>query len=146
MYAALYHDGAFYLFGGRSYSNRFSQTIARLDTRTTQWSKGGCHKNFEKKALRSPFLDFLLEFILFSHQKAGTLNYGRYGHGAIFDGEKFLIIGGIKDVAGAIKNEVCTLEGSTMTCFEQRTALEGYFYYPELFLVADDFGKEVKKC
>ena len=74
------------------------------------------------------------------------LKYGRWDHGAIFDGEKFLIIGGIKDGAGAVKNEVSTLEGSIMTCVEQSTALEYYTLYPELFLVADDFDKDLNKC
>ena len=103
-------------------------------------------QEFRKKALRIFFSDFLLEFILLSRQKAGTLNYGRYGHGATFDGEKFLIIGGIKDSGGAVKNEVCTLEGLTITCVEQSTALVVYSDYPELFLVPDDFGKDINKC
>ena len=38
-YAALYHNGFFYLFGGYTGSN--SKTIARLDTKTTKWSKAG---------------------------------------------------------------------------------------------------------
>ena len=74
---------------------------------------------------------------MFTRQKAGTLNYGRFSHGAIFDGEIFFIIGGWVDGGGAVKNEVCTLEDSTMTCVEQSTALEEYL--PELFLVAHDF-------
>ena len=41
-YAALYHDGAFYLFGGDTKSNRYSQTIARLDTEANIWSKVEC--------------------------------------------------------------------------------------------------------
>ena len=74
------------------------------------------------------------------------MKHGRRGHGAIFDGEKFLIIGGEKSDGRAVKNEVCTLEGSTMTCTEQSTALDNYEFYPELFLVADDFGKDSNKC
>ena len=74
---------------------------------------------------------------------------GRYGHGVIFDGEKFLVIGGYKrdgPRGGAVKNEVCTLEGLPMTCVEQSPALDRYVYYPELFLVAEDFGKDKSKC
>ena len=71
---------------------------------------------------------------------------GRHGHGAIFDGEKFLVIGGEKSGSGPVKNEVCTLEGSTMTCVEQSTALENYGVYPELFLVSENFGKGVNSC
>ena len=41
-YAALYQGGSFYLFGGRTRSSSYSNTIARLDTKTTTWSKVGC--------------------------------------------------------------------------------------------------------
>ena len=82
-----------------------------------------------------------------NRQKVGFLKHGRSGPGAIFDGEKFLIIGGkINTDYDPVENEVCTLEGSTMTCVEQSTALKDYAYYPELFLVADDFGKDLNKC
>ena len=64
---------------------------------------------------------------------------------AISDGEKFLFVGGsIGD--GSVKNEVCTLDGSTMTCVEQSTSLDYYAYYPELFFVAEDFGKDLQNC
>ena len=118
-YASLYHDGAFYLFGGwtgTKVSKKYKSTIARLDAQTSKWSK------------------------------VGVLEYGRHGHGAIFDGEKFLIIGGEKNDGGPIKNEVCTLKELTMTCVEQATALDQYSYYPELFLVPEMFGKDVEKC
>ena len=78
-------------------------------------------------------------------QKAGNLRHGRRGHGAIFDGEKFLIIGG-HDVSGEVENEVCTLKGSRMTCIAQSTATYGYANYPELFLVDEDYGKDFNKC
>ena len=61
-YAALYHDGAFYLFGGDFWKTEFSPTIARLDTKTEKWSEGGCHENFpENKSHEELILDFLLE-------------------------------------------------------------------------------------
>ena len=82
---------------------------------------------------------------MLTREKAGTLNYGRFEHGVIFDGAKFLIVGGYADTNGAAKNEVCTLEGSTMTCVEQSTALLHYGD-PALFLVAEDFGKDANKC
>ena len=85
-----------------------SKTIARLDAETTTWSK------------------------------AGTLVTGRSGHGAIFDGEKFLIVGGV----GSLKNEVCTPVDKTMTCVEQSITLDSYRYYPELFLVGENYGKD----
>ena len=82
---------------------------------------------------------------MFTEHKAGTLKNGRYGHGAIFDGEKFLIIGGMERYA-PVKNEVCTLKGSKMTCVEKSVALKGYAFYPELFLVGNDFGKDMNRC
>ena len=84
---------------------------------------------------------------LITRRKAGALNYGRRSHRAIFDGEKFLVIGGVKASKGTrrVQNEVCTFKKSTMTCVVQRTALYEY-KYPELFLVGRDFGKGVNKC
>ena len=83
-----------------------------------------------------------LESHLFTRPKAGTLKHGRSGHGVIFDGEKFLVIGGKKKSRGLIpdpvETEVCTLHNSTMTCVDQSTSLDQYVYYPELFLVTED--------
>ena len=79
--------------------------------------------------------------------KVGNLQNGRSGHGAIFDGDKFLIIGGIgNEFYGPVRNEVCTLKDSKMTCVEQTLALFDRIYYPELFLVAETYGKDVGKC
>ena len=84
---------------------------------------------------------------MFTWQKAGALKQGRYDHGAIFDGEKFLIIGGRRNWADdPINNEVCTLKGSNMTCVKQSTALVNIYIYPQLFLVPEDFGKDISKC
>ena len=47
---------------------------------------------------------------------------------------------------GAVKNEVCSFEDSEVTCVEQESALEDYAYYPELFLVESNFGKDATKC
>ena len=112
----LYHDRAFYIFGGLTTSNTYQQTIARLDAETQTWSK------------------------------AGSLKNGRRGHGAIFDGEKFIVLGGNKSGGGAVKNEVCTLSGTSMTCEEASNTLESYSYYPELFLVSEHFGKDISQC
>ena len=111
----VYHDRAFYLFGGLTYSNPYQQTIARLDAETQIWSK------------------------------AGDLKNGRRRHGAIFDGEKFLVLGGEKGTSGPVKNEVCTLSGTSMTCEEAPNALEDYLTYPELFLVTGDFCKDTSQ-
>ena len=88
---------------------------------------------------------------MFTRRKAGTLKHGRYSHGVVFDGEKFLVIGGfyrdpMMDGKHPTKNEVCTLEGTRMTCVEQPTYMDEYNNYPELFLVGKDFGKDVDKC
>ena len=81
--------------------------------------------------------------LLFTRQKAGTLKIARCHHGAIFAGEKFLIIGGAKKNWGTIKNEVCTLNGSKMKCVEQSASLTGVnTKHPELFLVPYDFGED----
>ena len=110
--AVLYHERAFYVFGGYSYSSSYYRDIGRLDEETTTWTK------------------------------AGLLVAGRYGHGAIFDGEKFLIIGG----KGTFKNEVCTLKDEKITCVAQSTTLENYNYYPELFLVEENYGTDLAHC
>ena len=54
-----------------------------------------------------------------------------------------MVVGGF----GNFKNEVCTLSGN-MTCVEveQSETLDYYAYYPELFLVTEDFGKDTTKC
>ena len=102
------------------------------------------------KNTKKLFLYFL--WLLFTRRKAGALKRGRSDHGVIFDGEKFLIIGGRGENwwetadRRNIKNEVCTLEGTTMTCVEQSTTLYYYLDSPELFLVAVDFDKNVEKC
>ena len=77
--------------------------------------------------------------------RAGFLANGRHGHGAIFDGENFLVIGGYKS-GDPVMNEVCTLDGSRMACVEQPINMEDYYEFPELFLVPDDFGKDLSKC
>ena len=84
---------------------------------------------------------------MLNRSKAGSLIHGRQGHGAIFDGENFLIIGGRKqNVEDPVKNEVCTLNNSTMTCVEQTTALRKYVFYPELFLVTGEYAKDKDSC
>ena len=110
----LHHNRAFFIFGGYSDSNKYEDTIARLDAETKTWSK------------------------------AGSLKNGRYAHGAIFDGEKFIVVGGYN--GGAVENEVCTLIGTSMSCEASANILDGYWYYPELFLVPENFGKDFSQC
>ena len=76
-YAITYFQNGFILFGGTTSSNYYSKTIARLDLATTTWSK------------------------------LGDLKTGRRGHGVIYDGHVFLVVGGWGDR----KTEKCTLSG-----------------------------------
>ena len=89
-------------------STEYLTTIGRLDAVTRTWSL------------------------------AGKLNKGRNGHGVIFDGGQFLVIGG----DGTFKTENCIPNGETVTCTEVGKALNDYSYYPELALVADDYGND----
>ena len=75
------------------------------------------------------------------------MKHGRHSLGAIFDGEKFLIIGGQKNDWKPFEDEVCTLKGSTMTCVEQplgTIALNYVYTNPQLFLV--NFDRDTSKC
>ena len=70
---------------------------------------------------------------------SGKLQNGRDGHGVIYKGSSFLIVGGY----GALKTEECVLNGTVMTCTEQRSpALDNYVYFPALFLTADNYGDD----
>ena len=57
----------------------------------------------------------------------------------------FLVIGGY---AGQYRTEKCdiTEAGDQVTCIEQEPTLSNYNHYPELLLVAEDFGKTVESC
>ena len=68
------------------------------------------------------------------------------GHEAIFDGEKFLVLGGAKSGGGAVSNEVCTLIGASIACREASNKLDDYYAYPELFLVTENYGSEIYYC
>lgn len=104
----IYKDEGFLLFGG--YSSSSSSTIARLDARTTSWSK------------------------------LGDLQTARYAHSVIYDGEAFLVIGGLKS---SIQTEKCVASGLTITCTQQLPTLDYYAYYPGLFLVPQDYCSQI---
>ena len=70
--------------------------------------------------------------------KAGDLNTSRFAHNVIFDGRHFLVIGG----AGTKQTERCTTRQGEMTCVEQAPKFKNYAWYPELFLVPDNFCKK----
>ena len=54
-YAALYNDGAFYVFGGSvssaQHPGKKLDTIGRLDTKTYAWSKVGCQLETKRKMI-----------------------------------------------------------------------------------------------
>ena len=76
----------------------------------------------------------------------------RRDFGVIFDGEQFLIVGGISDACTnraicPAKHEVCTFTDTTaITCTQQSTVLVDYILYPELLLVPDSYGKGKDNC
>ena len=101
------------------------------------------HYNVDSSFQKTPIARLDVETQTWSN--AGSLKTGRYGHGVIFAGEKFIVLGGQKSGGfddGPIKNEVCTLSGTSMTCEESSNSLKSYVNYPELFLVPEDFGKD----
>ena len=77
----------------------------------------------------------------------GDLETARYGHGAIYDGSVFIIIGGTQgSYDDALPTEVCSMSNDNIVCRTQVPYLTEYTYYPELLLVADDFGKDFDSC
>ena len=87
-----------------------SKTIGRLDASTLTWSK------------------------------AGELNYARYAHGAIFNGEWIIVAGG----RGEQKTESCSVnQNGIVNCIEQAPTIKGYDTYPEMFLIDDEFCKDI---
>ena len=75
----------------------------------------------------------------------GYLKAGRSGHGAVFEGSHFLIIGGTlfndREQSEPARTEKCNLSNSSISCVEQQPELTSYSRYPELFIVADNFCK-----
>ena len=113
---------------------------------------------------------------------AGKLNYARHAHTTFFDGQKFVVAGGLhwdkasvffsRPKVAQVKNEVCTLnkvrlqslsvfrtfifilsdnvifnytKSKNMTCEVVEASLTWWRYYPEYFLVDDDYGKDCLK-
>ena len=66
---------------------------------------------------------------------AGQLNQARSAHGVIFDGGQFLVI-------GTRETESCVPNGETVTCTQVGEGLNYYTHYPELALVAYDYGDD----
>lgn len=97
----LYHIDSFFVFAGYDDNGTESKVIGRFYVPTRTWSK------------------------------AGELKTGRYGHGAIFDGYKFIVAGGF----GTLSTESCIVDGGYVTCSEGSPQLINYYYYPEMYLV-----------
>ena len=75
----------------------------------------------------------------FQWSLVGKLHDVRYGHGVTYQGSSFLIVGG----DGVFKTEKCVLNGTVMTCTEQKSsALDNYKYFPALFLTVDNYGDD----
>ena len=71
---------------------------------------------------------------------AGYLKKSRYGHGVVYDGSVFLIVGGV----GKVKSENCSIKDSTMQCIEHGSSLSYYAYYPALFMVDSKYGDDCR--
>ena len=75
--------------------------------------------------------------------KVGDLQKSRHGHGSIYDGSVFMVIGGQLDHKNdAAPTEKCILSNGTISCTEQTPELYDYILYPELYLVPSDFGQQ----
>ena len=71
--------------------------------------------------------------------RAGDMVQGRSGHSVIHDGTRVIIVGG----SGSKRVETCSLKSNgQMACEAAAQMLEYYAYYPELFLVNDEFCKD----
>ena len=66
------------------------------------------------------------------------MNRARYGHGAIFDGDVFIVAGGIESVT-----ERCSLNNGRVTCEDQLPILDMWHVYPEMHLVPESYCGQV---
>ena len=82
--------------------------------------------------------------------EVGDLQQPRDSHGVIYVGSSFLVIGGDSDDGD--RSENCVFEDGLaggivqLRCVNQDPNLYKYYNYPELFLVNNDFGKDISKC
>ena len=113
-YSIIYFNDGWLLFGGfippTVDTIQNSNVIARLDAGTYSWSQ------------------------------VGELLIARRAHNTIYDGSKFLIIGGIVgETADDVETEQCQFIDNEISCVLQNPVLNNYQYYPELYLVPADF-------
>ena len=112
----IHHSNAFYLFGGKYNSN----TIAQLD-------EVGCPLK-----CYAPF-DRMLKIV---DILCGQMQKDRFGHGVVYDGASFLVIGGYGD----LRTENCVLEEAFFACTELGPSIYNYAYYLGLFLTHDNYA------
>ena len=100
-YAAIFHSGYHYYFGGSKGGSDELNSILALQEKTWTWSS------------------------------FGKMKTSREGHGVIFVGDRFMLIGGY----GTKKNEACFLKNDQFSCKQVASSLKDYVYYPILYLV-----------
>ena len=69
--------------------------------------------------------------------KVGTLNKGRFAHNAIELQGQFLVVGGTGETE--FETEKCTYTYGQVDCTKTGPNLRGFAYWPELYLVPDDY-------
>ena len=132
--------GDFFVFGGWI-DGQAARTIYRLGLVGTNWFKGSFKTSYLKFVNLNCFETFF---------KVGDLQHPKDSHGVIFVGSSFLVIGGDGDSGD--DSEKCSFEPGLvdsavqLRCVNQAPNLYKYYNYPELFLVDDDFGKDISKC
>ena len=87
-------------------SNIALSTIARFDQSSKKWSK------------------------------LGNLVTARYGAGVVYDGQTFLVVGGIG--YGALLTEECKLDGMSITCTSRPPKLNNFYRWPTFIPFYDD--------
>lgn len=73
----------------------------------------------------------------------GQMKLARAGHGVIYDGQYFVVVGGSnQNSRESMITERCYWSNQNMTCEQQQPELDFYEWYPELFLVHDDYVED----
>ena len=112
-YAAVFHDGYHYYFGGSSGS--YLNSILRLEK---------VQKN------------------LWTWSHVGQMESTRVSHRVILAEDRFMVVGGRRDGDFSnMKNEACFLKNDgKFYCMAFSSRLYNYIDYPVLFLVDDNYG------
>ena len=119
-YSMVYYVDSFYIFGGRT---AYSKSITTTDVVARLDSNG-------------------------AWTKVGNLKTAREGHGVVFEGQYFMVVGGHESIENgqALATEKCSLQSSVVSCVSQLPNLTDYVYRPELILVDENYGKHVPEC